>query len=76
MTEKEKVLAGIKCCLSDHDCIGCPYDDVDSSCDECTFSDITKTKVRFGGYELPLERDRWFKGTVADALKDAGVGRW
>lgn len=39
-------------------------------------SDFLKTKVKFCGYELPLERDRWFKGTVADALKDAGVGRW
>jgi len=36
-------------------------------------SDLTKTKVTFGGYQLPLERDIYFKGTVADALKDARI---
>lgn len=36
MADREKVLAGLKCCLEDHDCILCPYDDVDSPFDECT----------------------------------------
>lgn len=36
-------------------------------------SDITKTKVRVGCYLMPLERDMYFKGTVADAKKDMHV---
>ena len=30
------------------------------------------TNARFGKYGLPFERDLYFKGTVADALVDAG----
>ena len=33
-------------------------------------SDLTETKVNVYGCKLPLERDMYFKGTVADALKD------
>ena len=36
-------------------------------------SDLTETKVNFHGCRLPLERDMYFNGTVADALKDAGL---
>ena len=36
-------------------------------------SDLTETKVNFHGYRMPLERDMYFNGTVADALKDAGI---
>lgn len=36
-------------------------------------SDLTDTKVRVGGYRLPLERDMYFSGTLADAKRDAGV---
>ena len=36
-------------------------------------SDLTDTKVNVFGCQMPLERDKWFKGTVADALKDARV---
>lgn len=36
-------------------------------------SDLTDTKVNVHGYLLPLERDKWFSGTVADALKESGV---
>ena len=36
-------------------------------------SDITKTKVRVGSYYLPLERDMYFKGTVADAKRDMHI---
>ena len=35
-------------------------------------SDIN-TMVNVRGYRLPLERDRWFSGTLADAKRDAGV---
>lgn len=33
-------------------------------------SDLTDTRVNVHGCHLPLERDMWFKGTVADAKKD------
>lgn len=36
-------------------------------------SDLTETKVSFHGNRLPLERDKFFRGTIADAKKDAGV---
>lgn len=36
-------------------------------------SDLTNTKVRVGGYRLPLERDMYFSWTLADAKRDAGV---
>lgn len=36
-------------------------------------SNLTKTLVNVYGYRLPLERDKYFKGTVADAKQDAGV---
>ena len=36
-------------------------------------SDLTETKVNVFGMRMPLERDMYFKGTVADALKDAGI---
>ena len=36
-------------------------------------SDLTKTLVNVHGYKLPLERDKWFSGTLADAKRDAGV---
>ena len=36
-------------------------------------SDLTDTRVKMFGSRLPLERDRWFKGTMADAKKDAMV---
>ena len=36
-------------------------------------SDLTHARVDVHGYRLPLERDRWFSGTVADAKKDAGI---
>lgn len=36
-------------------------------------SDLTETKVNVHGYRLPLERDKWFSGTVADALIDSGI---
>ena len=36
-------------------------------------SDLTDTRVHIAGCLLPLERDRYFKGTVADALADAGI---
>ena len=36
-------------------------------------SDITKTTVNVFGYRMPLERDKYFKGTVADAKKDMNV---
>ena len=36
-------------------------------------SDLTDTKVNFHGCRLPLERDKWFSGTVADAKRDAGI---
>ena len=36
-------------------------------------SDLTETKVSVRGYKLPLERDLYFKGTLADAKKDAGI---
>lgn len=36
-------------------------------------SDLTDTKIKVWGHYLPLERDRWFKGNVADAMKDAMV---
>ena len=35
-------------------------------------SELTDTKVKFWGCELPLERDRYFSGTVRDAKKDMG----
>ena len=36
-------------------------------------SDLTDTRVNVAGCRLPLERDKWFSGTVADALRDARV---
>ena len=36
-------------------------------------SDITETTVNVFGYRMHLERDKFFSGTVADALKDACV---
>ena len=36
-------------------------------------SDITDTTVNVFGYRMHLERDLYFSGTVADALKDAGI---
>lgn len=36
-------------------------------------SDLTDTRVNVYGSRMPLERDKWFSGTVADALKDAHV---
>lgn len=36
-------------------------------------SDLTDTRVNVMGYRMPLERDKWFSGTVADAKKDACV---
>ena len=33
-------------------------------------SDLTETRINIGGCKLPLERDMYFKGTVADALND------
>ena len=36
-------------------------------------SDLTETRVPVFGHRLPLERDRYFKGTMADAKKDAGI---
>ena len=36
-------------------------------------SDLTKTKVKVFGCRMPLERDLYFKGTVADALKDSRI---
>lgn len=36
-------------------------------------NDLLNARVNVFGYKLPLERDMYFKGTVADALKDAGV---
>ena len=36
-------------------------------------SDITETKVNVFGYLLPLERDRYFSGTVEDAMKDSMI---
>ena len=36
-------------------------------------SDLTDTKVRVWGHEMPLERDLYFSGTVADAKRDAGI---
>lgn len=36
-------------------------------------SDLTDTRVNVFGCQLPFERDKWFSGTVADALKDACV---
>ena len=36
-------------------------------------SDLTETRVNFCGCRLPLERDRWFSGTIADAKRDAAV---
>jgi len=36
-------------------------------------SDITKTTVNVFGYRMPLERDKWFTGTVADAKKEMNV---
>ena len=36
-------------------------------------SDLTDTLVNFHGCRLPLERDKFFRGTIADAKRDAGV---
>ena len=36
-------------------------------------ADLTETMVRVFGSWIPLERDRWFKGTIADAKRDAHV---
>ena len=36
-------------------------------------SDLTETRVNVFGYQMPLERDRWFSGTVHDAKVDAGL---
>lgn len=36
-------------------------------------SELTDTRVNFHGYRLPFERDKWFKGTVADAFKDSNI---
>jgi hypothetical protein len=36
-------------------------------------SDLTEARVNAFGYWLPLERDRWFSGTVRDAKADAGL---
>ena len=36
-------------------------------------SDLTATKVNVHGYRMPLERDLYFKGTLADAKRDANV---
>ena len=36
-------------------------------------SDITETKVNVFGYKMPLERDKWFNGTVADAKREENV---
>ena len=35
-------------------------------------SDLVNTRVRVFGMRMPLERDRYFKGTMRDARKDAG----
>ena len=34
-------------------------------------SDLTDTRVNVFGHKLPFERDKWFRGTVADAMQDA-----
>lgn len=40
-------------------------------------SDLTKTRVRVTVWGhtclMPFERDKWFKGNVADAKRDAGI---
>ena len=36
-------------------------------------SDLTETKVNVFGCRLPLERDMYFKGTMADAKRDARI---
>lgn len=36
-------------------------------------SDLTDTRVSVFGTIMPLERDLYFSGTVADALKDARI---
>lgn len=36
-------------------------------------SDLTNTKVTVWGHKMPLERDMYFKGTLADAKRDANV---
>lgn len=36
-------------------------------------SDLTNTKINVFGMLMPLERDRYFEGTVRDALIDAGI---
>ena len=36
-------------------------------------SDLTETKVRVFGHLMPLERDLYFDGTLADAKRDANV---
>lgn len=39
----------------------------------CRLSDLTDTTVNVFGYRMHLERDRYFKGTVRDALIDARI---
>lgn len=36
-------------------------------------SDLTDTRVNVFGHRMPLERDMYFKGTVADAKRDANI---
>ena len=36
-------------------------------------SDLTDTRVNVFGCQMPFERDKYFSGSVADALKDACV---
>ena len=36
-------------------------------------SDLATTLVNFHGVKLPLERDKWFSGTIADAKRDCGI---
>ena len=36
-------------------------------------SDLTDTMISVFGCRLPLERDRYFRGTIADAKRDARI---
>ena len=50
------------------------FDGYDGEYGYMMLSDLMTTMVNFHGIKLPLERDKWFSGTLADAKRDAGVG--
>lgn len=72
----EEIKKGLECCLEEHACTRCPYDD----CDEgwhCVVDRNTDALVYIQQLEMlakPNEQIRWERDIAIDQLRQLGIG--